>query len=259
MASSVSGSGVASSESSRRSQSVRRPSAVRPVNSSFCPSGEISAPPASDGDVVRRNEREDGRTGRSRRRAAGPRDPDAGAASVAKTPDPTRSIRAGLDLPRPKRRRGGRGVTGRSTRGERHARLADVAQARFGSRSRQRSSSARSAAACRPAARPVDVLPQHRGQHVGDVVAVEGAPARQHLVDDDAERPDVRALVDGSARAPARAPCRRPCRESCPSASARDVSVGEFIASAARRRPVRIQRLRQPEVEDLHRAVGVAP
>jgi hypothetical protein len=47
--------------------------------------------------------------------------------------------------------------------------------------------------------RPVDVLAQHRGNRVGRGVALERPMARDHLVDDDAERPDVRALVHGEA------------------------------------------------------------
>ena len=46
-----------------------------------------------------------------------------------------------------------------------------------------------------------------------------GALPGEHLVEHDAERPDVRALVDGLALAPAPAPCRPPCRGSCPPAS----------------------------------------
>ena len=52
------------------------------------------------------------------------------------------------------------------------------------------------------------------GQRVGDVVALEGAPAGQHLVEHAAERPDVAALVDRPAPAPAPGSCRPPCRGS---------------------------------------------
>ena len=44
--------------------------------------------------------------------------------------------------------------------------------------------------------RPVRLLPQHRGEHVRDGLALEAARARQHLVQDDAEGPDVGSLVD---------------------------------------------------------------
>ena len=43
--------------------------------------------------------------------------------------------------------------------------------------------------------RPVRFAAQHRRDHIADVLAVEGAPAREHLVEHAAERPDVGALV----------------------------------------------------------------
>ena len=45
------------------------------------------------------------------------------------------------------------------------------------------------------------VARQHRGERVGHVLALERAPAGQHLVEHEAERPDVGALVDGLPRA----------------------------------------------------------
>ena len=44
--------------------------------------------------------------------------------------------------------------------------------------------------------RPVGLARQHVGQHVGRIVALESAPAAQHLEENAAERPDVGALVD---------------------------------------------------------------
>ena len=89
-----------------------------------------------------------------------------------------------------------------------------------GSFSRQRRSSRRTGAgveagsASRSGSRSM-----MRATIVGDVLAVERASARQHLVEHAAERPDVGALVDGFARAPVRDSCRRRCRESMPAAA----------------------------------------
>ena len=55
---------------------------------------------------------------------------------------------------------------------------------------------------------------RHVRERVGDVLAVERAPARQHLVQHAAERPDVAALVDRASRAPAPGSCTPPCRGS---------------------------------------------
>jgi hypothetical protein len=43
----------------------------------------------------------------------------------------------------------------------------------------------------------VEVSREDRGERVGDRLAVEHLLAREHLGEDDAERPDVRALVGG--------------------------------------------------------------
>jgi hypothetical protein len=49
--------------------------------------------------------------------------------------------------------------------------------------------------------RPVHVLPKDGGQDVRDLTALEDALACQHLVRDDAERPDVCGVINGlSAR-----------------------------------------------------------
>jgi hypothetical protein len=47
--------------------------------------------------------------------------------------------------------------------------------------------------------RPVDLLPQHRGERVAHRLASEQLSSRQHLEQHDAERPDVRAFVDRPA------------------------------------------------------------
>src|SRR5207253_3968199 len=42
---------------------------------------------------------------------------------------------------------------------------------------------------------PVDVLAQHRGEHVGRHLAIERAASREHLEHDHAKGPDVGTLV----------------------------------------------------------------
>ena len=74
------------------------------------------------------------------------------------------------------------------------------------------------------------------------VVAGEQALARDHLPQHDAEREDVRSVVDRRARAPAPATGRRACP-----ASRGGLPLG---VRAARQR----RRLRDAEVEDLHAA-----
>ena len=81
--------------------------------------------------------------------------------------------------------------------------------------------------------------------------------ARQHLVQHDAERQDV-----GSARSTVRlrllrATCRPRCRESTPHVAIAGVVIVGDCVSFARTGSSRLHRLRQPEVEHLHRAVGV--
>ena len=70
----------------------------------------------------------------------------------------------------------------------------------FGSRSRQRSMSARRrGGVAAGSALQLDVLPQHRGETSEISSPSNSAPPRQHLVEHDAERPDVGAAIDGSA------------------------------------------------------------
>ena len=70
----------------------------------------------------------------------------------------------------------------------------------FGSRARQRRISEHDRRR-RPGRQraQVDVLAEHRDEQVGHVLAVKRPPAGEHLVEHDAERPDVRALVDRAA------------------------------------------------------------
>ena len=46
---------------------------------------------------------------------------------------------------------------------------------------------------------PVDVACKHRGQRVRDVLRLVAATSRQHLVQHDAEGPDIRAAINGPA------------------------------------------------------------
>jgi hypothetical protein len=101
--------------------------------------------------------------------------------------------------------------------------------------------------------RPVDLLPENRGNDVRGVFSGERAAARQHLEQDDAERPDVGALVhpsssclfwghvgggaeDDTERGRAVRECRRI----------------ERIQAGPRRR---VERLGQAEVQNLDRSV----
>ena len=130
----------------------------------------------------------------------------------------------------------------------------------FGSRSRQRASSRRSAAGASAGSAssrgPVVSTAASVSEHVSPS---NSARAGQHLVEHDAERPDVRALVDGLARAPAPGLMYA----AVPRIMPRRViaGVGHASANSATRRAdpiarVRLQRLCQTEVEHLDRAVG---
>ena len=107
-----------------------------------------------------------------------------------------------------------------------------------------------------PAARPVRLALEHERQRVGDVLAPKRALAGQHLVEDDAERPDVAALVDGAARAPARDSCRPRCRGSRRACVIAGVVIVGDVRHARRTTAAVLHRLGQTEVEHLHRAVG---
>ena len=84
----------------------------------------------------------------------------------------------------------------------------------------------------------------------------------EHLVEHAAERPDIRASVDRLAR-PAPASCRPPCPDHPRLVIAGVVIVGDLRDLAPQRCGTevppygcRLQRLRQSEVQHLHRAVG---
>ena len=66
--------------------------------------------------------------------------------------------------------------------------------------------------ACRRKRLPVRLALEHGREYFRHVIAIERASAGQHLVEDDAERPDVGAPVHWPALSPAPAPCRRRCR-----------------------------------------------
>ena len=69
--------------------------------------------------------------------------------------------------------------------------------------------------------RRLRVLADDRRQSLGSGVPLPGALAREHLVEDRAERELVRAKVHAIGRRPARATCIRPCRARCRAASRR--------------------------------------
>ena len=94
-----------------------------------------------------------------------------------------------------------------------------------------------------------------------DVVAVERAPPRQHLVEHDAERPDVGAAIDGAAARLLGRHVGGRAEDHAQSAWRGAVSVGEFIdvCRSPRPTPSGSERLGEAEVEHLHRAVGAAP
>ena len=102
---------------------------------------------------------------------------------------------------------------------------------------------------------PVGLVLEDRDERVGGILPVECARPREHLVEHARRTPRCRCACRPVCRAPARATCRPPCRGSSPiCVIAGDVIVGEFatLADVAGR----FQRLRQAEVEHLHRAVG---
>ena len=104
---------------------------------------------------------------------------------------------------------------------------------------------------------PVDLLAQHRREHVGALLAREHAPAGQHLEEDEAEGPDVDPAIDdlaagllgghvggGAENHP------HPCGASRERRRERGVDV------CRRARALRRKRLGETEVEHLHGTVG---
>ena len=78
---------------------------------------------------------------------------------------------------------------------------------------------------------------QDRREHVRHRLAVEQARAGQHLVEHDAERPDVGALVDSLALGLLGRHVRRGAEDDAELRAERAVSVGEFSGVGARRAP----------------------
>ncbi len=93
---------------------------------------------------------------------------------------------------------------------------------------------------------------QHRGEHVGDGVAVEQLPPGEHLPQHDAERPDVGAPVDRLAAGLLGAHVGGGAED--------DAGRGGVAGEGGRERQVGalalLPRLGEPEVEHLDRAVG---
>ena len=106
--------------------------------------------------------------------------------------------------------------------------------------------------------RPVGLAAQNGGQRVAHVLTLERAAARQHLVEDAAERPDVRTDIDGLALRLLRRHVGRGA-ENHPAHRHRRRGDGRR-ERRVRRCPVatgtRFHRLGEPEVEHLHGAVG---
>jgi hypothetical protein len=92
-------------------------------------------------------------------------------------------------------------------------------------------------------------------QRLGDVVATERPPPGEHLEQHGTEGPDVRTLV----HRPAARRLGRHVRgraENHPGLRHRRCRDGRRLRHARRRARGRVHRLREPEVEDLHRAIS---
>ena len=136
------------------------------------------------------------------------------------------------------------------------ARLADVTHPGLGSFFKHAASNRRRlAGSAAGSALQSGSFIRHRRQRDGDVVALECATSGHHLEDDDAERPDVRALVH---RLPARLLRRHVRRRAENDPRLRRVHATASASSCAFALDAAsgLHRLRETEVEHLHRAVG---
>ena len=99
--------------------------------------------------------------------------------------------------------------------------------------------------------------PDDRAEHVGHVLAIEGASPRQHLVQHAAERPDVAALVRLSSFRLLRSHVRGGAEDDAHAGQHGRARDGRRLRPivAARRVLLGCQRLREPEVQHLHRPV----
>ena len=104
--------------------------------------------------------------------------------------------------------------------------------------------------------RPVGLALHHFRQRVRDVFALERALPGQHLVQDEPRRPRCRHACRRPCLAPARATCTRPCPRITPACVIAERRERRRVASARRLAVDWLDRLRQAEVEHLHRAVG---
>ena len=104
---------------------------------------------------------------------------------------------------------------------------------------------------------PVRFEADHRAEHLRHVLAVKGASPRQHLVQHAAEGPDVAPLVSLSSFRLLRGHIRRGSEDDARAGQHGGARDGRRLRPVGRARRVLLgcQRLREPEVQHLHRPV----